>query len=80
MVNMDESVKVKMTNPTIDFSILYTNDEGPCDREFVHTGHYVPFLHRTSAPDELQGELAQPYVEPETFESDFPEKGKVVAN
>ena len=68
-------------HPTIDFSI-YTNDEEPNDREFVHTDHYVPFLHRTSAPDELQGELAQPYVEPagETFEPDFPEKENVVAN
>ena len=39
-------------DPTIDFSI-YTNDEEPYDREFVHTDHYVPFLHRKSAPDEL---------------------------
>ena len=66
-------------DPTIDISI-YTNDEELYDREFVHTDHYVPFLHRKSAPDELQGELAQPYVEPagETFEPDFPEN--VLAN
>ena len=45
------------------------------------TDHYVPFLHRQSAPDELHGELARPYVEPagETFEHDFSERENVLA-
>ena len=48
----------------------------------MHTDHYVPFLHRKAAPEELQGELAQPYVEPagETFEPDFPERADVLAD
>ena len=47
----------------------------------MHTDHYVPFLHRQAAPDELQRKLAQPYVEAagETFEPDFPEKENVLA-
>ena len=67
-------------DPTIDFKV-YTEDEEPYDREFVHTDHYVPFLHRQAAPVELQGQLAQPYVEvsEDTFEPDFPERSQIFA-
>ena len=49
-------------DPTIDFKI-YTEDEEPYDREFVNTEHNIPFLHRKSAPLELQGPQASPHVE-----------------
>ena len=67
-------------DPTIDFRI-YTDNEEPYDREFVNTDHYVPFLHRKSAPKELQGHLATPHVDvtDETFEPDFPMRTQIVA-
>ena len=68
-------------DPTIDFKI-YTVDEEPYDREFVNTDHYVPFLHRKSAPEELQGQLATPHVDitEETFEPDFPMRTQILAS
>ena len=67
-------------DPSIDFKI-YTENEEPYDREFVHTDHYIPFLHRQNAPPEIQGELAEPHVEivEDTFVPDFPERSQFLA-
>ena len=49
-------------DPSINFSV-YTENEEPYDREFENTDHYVPFLQRQNAPDDLKGPDAQPQIE-----------------
>ena len=67
-------------DPTKDFKI-YTEDEEPYDREFVNTEHYIPFLHRKSAPVDLQEPQASPHVEEpeETLPPDFPKGSPILA-
>ena len=67
-------------DPTIDFSV-YTENEEPHDREFLDPDHYVPFLHRDTAPIELKGPTVTPIIPimEDTFAPDFPLRSQTLA-